>query len=336
MVRFRLWFLLPFYNCCAGCVLLTAVDNPVCRLHYWFCFHLEYFSVCILVFCATNLLAHQIPSDFFAVRLSIRLEVFHQCLLNSTIRFPPIRSIYEQWACFLLTIDVTTLTPPFKSLLAIIVSVVDPSLSLSLSSLMLRSFHFYILYLCSCVIVSLSVYCQLSISFSSSFSFFSFLFCSVFTLCAVVAPENVKIRVEPAELVPGVEATLICDSSSSNPPAKLSFWKDGIPVEGINNASKQGLWGGTVSSLELKINVTQEMNGIVYTCQSNNEALQRSVHESVALQVLCKYRSSTRHLIHFPCPFLISSNTLFHSHFSTHFVPWVQQKRVEHRFFVIQ
>lgn len=85
-----------------------------------------------------------------------------------------------------------------------------------------------------------------------------------------------------------MEATLICDSSSSNPPAKLSWWKDGIPVEGINNASKQGLWGGTVSSLELKINVTQEMNGIVYTCQSNNEALQRSVHESVALQVLCK------------------------------------------------
>lgn len=86
-----------------------------------------------------------------------------------------------------------------------------------------------------------------------------------------------------------MEATLICDSSSSNPPAKLSWWKDGIPVDGINNASKQGLWGGTVSSLELKINVTQEMNGIKYTCQSNNEALQRSVHEAVTLQVLCKY-----------------------------------------------
>ncbi|XP_031640306.1 nephrin isoform X1 [Contarinia nasturtii] len=108
------------------------------------------------------------------------------------------------------------------------------------------------------------------------------------TLSVHFAPETVKIRVEPAELVPGVEATLICDSSSSNPPAKLSWWKDGIPVpvEGINNASKAGLWGGTVSSLELKINVTQEMNGIVYTCQSNNEALQRSVHEAQALQVL--------------------------------------------------
>lgn len=120
-----------------------------------------------------------------------------------------------------------------------------------------------------------------------------------------------KIRVEPEELVPGIEATLICDSSSSNcplpssilqdqnfilpilphignPPAKISWWKDGIPVEGVNATSKSGLWGGTVSSLDLKINVTQEMNEIVYTCQSNNEALVRSVHEAITLQVLCK------------------------------------------------
>lgn len=105
----------------------------------------------------------------------------------------------------------------------------------------------------------------------------------------LVAPENVKIRVEPEELVPGIEATMTCDSSSSNPPATITWWKDGIPVEGINNTSKSGLWGGTVSSLDLKINVTQDMNDIVYTCQSNNEALSRSVHEAIKLQVLCKY-----------------------------------------------
>lgn len=58
---------------------------------------------------------------------------------------------------------------------------------------------------------------------------------------------------------------------------------------GINNTSKPGLWGGTVSTLEFKVNITQEMNGIVYTCQSANEALQRSVHEAISLDVLCKY-----------------------------------------------
>ncbi|XP_065366924.1 nephrin isoform X1 [Calliphora vicina] len=106
------------------------------------------------------------------------------------------------------------------------------------------------------------------------------------TLSVHFAPETVKIRIEPEELKPGVEATIICDSSSSNPPAKLSWWKDGIPIEGINNTSKPGLWGGTVSTLEFKVNITQEMNGIVYTCQSANEALQRSVHEAISLDVL--------------------------------------------------
>ncbi|XP_054089209.1 nephrin isoform X3 [Zeugodacus cucurbitae] len=100
------------------------------------------------------------------------------------------------------------------------------------------------------------------------------------------APETVKIRVEPEVLKPGMEVTIICDSSSSNPPAKLTWWKDGIPIDGINNSSKAGLWGGTVSTLEFKVNVSQDMNGVVYTCQSANEALQRSVHEAVSLNVL--------------------------------------------------
>ncbi|XP_037944607.1 nephrin [Teleopsis dalmanni] len=106
------------------------------------------------------------------------------------------------------------------------------------------------------------------------------------TLSVHFAPETVKIRIEPEELKPGVMATIICDSSSSNPPAKLSWWKDGIPIDGINNTSKPGLWGGIVSTLGFRVNITQEMNGIVYTCQSANEALQRSVHEAVSLDVL--------------------------------------------------
>lgn len=65
-------------------------------------------------------------------------------------------------------------------------------------------------------------------------------------------------------------------------------------LPGINNTSKPGLWGGTVSTLEFKVNITQEMNGIVYTCQSANEALQRSVHEAISLDVLCKYSGSVR------------------------------------------
>ncbi|KAG5873298.1 hypothetical protein JTB14_021786 [Gonioctena quinquepunctata] len=107
-----------------------------------------------------------------------------------------------------------------------------------------------------------------------------------FTMNVSFSPDHVKIRQEPEVLKPNEEGTLICDSSSSNPPAKLSWWREGIRVQELVNSTKPGLHGGTVSSIELKVNVTKQMNGIVYTCQANNEALQRSVHDAITLQVL--------------------------------------------------
>uniref|UniRef100_A0A1B0D4S1 Ig-like domain-containing protein n=1 Tax=Phlebotomus papatasi TaxID=29031 RepID=A0A1B0D4S1_PHLPP len=53
------------------------------------------------------------------------------------------------------------------------------------------------------------------------------------TLSVHFAPETVKIHIEPEELKPNVIATLFCDSSSSNPPSKITWWRDGIPVEEI-------------------------------------------------------------------------------------------------------
>ncbi|KAK4873251.1 hypothetical protein RN001_015280 [Aquatica leii] len=108
------------------------------------------------------------------------------------------------------------------------------------------------------------------------------------TMSVYFPPDHVKIRREPSELKPGIEASLICDSSSSNPPARLSWWREGIPVDGYLNNSKPGLHGGKVSSIELKLNITEQLNGIVYTCQATNDALQQSVHDAVTLKVLYK------------------------------------------------
>ncbi|CAH0718626.1 unnamed protein product, partial [Brenthis ino] len=106
------------------------------------------------------------------------------------------------------------------------------------------------------------------------------------TLNVHFAPEAVKVRAQPEELKPGIEATLFCDAASSNPPATLSWWRDGIPVQGLPMQLKKGLHGGTVSTIELKLNITKELNGAVYTCQAMNEALQRSVHDALTLKVL--------------------------------------------------
>ncbi|KAK9509902.1 hypothetical protein O3M35_004793 [Rhynocoris fuscipes] len=102
-------------------------------------------------------------------------------------------------------------------------------------------------------------------------------------------PEHVRIRKEPEELRAGTIATLTCDGSSSNPPAEMSWWRDGISVtEGITNTSKPGLHGGVVSSIQLRLNVTPEIDGDMYTCQASNTALQRSVHEAITMSVLYK------------------------------------------------
>lgn len=82
---------------------------------------------------------------------------------------------------------------------------------------------------------------------------------------------------------------------------------------GFNNSSKPGLWGGTVSTLELKVNLTQEMNGVVYTCQSTNDALQRSVHEAIKLDVLCKY-SVYVHSIHSTLLYIYIYTSIYYCH----------------------
>lgn len=69
-----------------------------------------------------------------------------------------------------------------------------------------------------------------------------------------------------------------------------SWYKDGIPLMSDGGVSHQpGLWGGKISSTQVKLNITQDMNGVKIACQGTNEALKRSINEAIELQVLCKY-----------------------------------------------
>lgn len=103
-----------------------------------------------------------------------------------------------------------------------------------------------------------------------------------------VPPERVKINREPWEFHAGQEGRIICESSSSNPAAEMSWWKNGIPVPDTKNDTRSGLHGGFVSSVELVLDLTEEMNGEVYTCEAKNFELGRSVHDATTLDVLCK------------------------------------------------
>ncbi|XP_034175874.1 sticks and stones isoform X1 [Osmia lignaria lignaria] len=101
-------------------------------------------------------------------------------------------------------------------------------------------------------------------------------------------PEKVKITREPQNLHAGQEGRIICESSSSNPAAEMSWWRGGIPVQGTKNGTKPGLHGGFLSFVELALDVTEEMNGEVYTCQARNNQMERSIHDATTLDVLYK------------------------------------------------
>ncbi|XP_050530864.1 nephrin-like [Daktulosphaira vitifoliae] len=102
-------------------------------------------------------------------------------------------------------------------------------------------------------------------------------------------PDHLHVKQEPVHLKPGTRATLTCEATSSNPAVKMSWWHEGIPVtEGINSFSKPGLHGGKLSTIQMTVNVTPEVDETVYTCQATSLALHKSIHREVTLNVLHK------------------------------------------------
>ncbi|KAI5705413.1 hypothetical protein M8J75_014719 [Diaphorina citri] len=102
-------------------------------------------------------------------------------------------------------------------------------------------------------------------------------------------PDHVHISRDPENLRAGTQATLTCDASSSNPPAQMSWYREGIPVlDGVRNLTKPGLHGGVISSIVLGLNVSHDVNGVTYTCQATNPALMRSINDAVQLNVMYK------------------------------------------------
>ncbi|XP_058810158.1 nephrin isoform X2 [Phymastichus coffea] len=101
-------------------------------------------------------------------------------------------------------------------------------------------------------------------------------------------PEQVKISTEPKTFRAGEKGRLICESTSSNPPAEMSWWKSGSPVRGTTNSTKEGLYGGYISTVELGLELSETMNNEEFTCQAKNPEIDRSIHDSTMLNILYK------------------------------------------------
>jgi len=112
---------------------------------------------------------------------------------------------------------------------------------------------------------------------------------SIHLLSHIVLPDQLNIKHEPMHLKPGVQATLTCEATSSNPPVKMKWWHQNLQViEDVYSFTKPGLYGGKLSTIQLTINITSEMDGRMYMCQAYNSLMSKSLNKDVTLNVYRK------------------------------------------------
>lgn len=106
-----------------------------------------------------------------------------------------------------------------------------------------------------------------------------------------VPPSGVSISVWPSVLKTGRTAVLTCESGSSNPASTVTWWKNGFMISGEFNGTIEAPNGGKSTRNKLKLNITSQNDGSMYTCQATNKLLKLSVHDGVTLSVKCEFCS---------------------------------------------
>ncbi|XP_076062495.1 nephrin-like isoform X2 [Oratosquilla oratoria] len=98
-------------------------------------------------------------------------------------------------------------------------------------------------------------------------------------------PSSLKIKVRPRQVKAGAMVNITCESSTSNPKANLTWWKDGYEHTGREVGFKEGPFGGTTTKYVLEVLVEAEHDGAVYTCKADN-GLGVTTHDAITLTAL--------------------------------------------------
>lgn len=121
------------------------------------------------------------------------------------------------------------------------------------------------------------------------------LLCITFPTC-----ENIKILfhfifntvVQYLVFLLHLQVSILCDSASSNPPSVLHWWRNGEVISAFDSESSDAIYGGKSTHSRIDLTTSGKDDEAIFTCQATNHVLQRSVHESVTLRLLCKHHNS--------------------------------------------
>ncbi|XP_071044210.1 nephrin-like [Parasteatoda tepidariorum] len=105
-------------------------------------------------------------------------------------------------------------------------------------------------------------------------------------LTVLFPPQNVTISVDPLQPREGETVKLECWSGSSNPPAYIQWWKDGVILKDPHKSEIiDTVYGGSSTRSRISVPVSSADHESRFTCEAKNDAFQRSVQEKVTLNV---------------------------------------------------
>ncbi|XP_033641299.1 nephrin-like [Asterias rubens] len=109
------------------------------------------------------------------------------------------------------------------------------------------------------------------------------------SLDVLFPPERVFVTAEPAECRDGDRVVVKCKTASSNPASELSWWKDGVPVDGGAAVTESSDNSGYSTSSELVVEkVLSSDNGQVFLCRAKNELIVEAVNDGLIMNVRFK------------------------------------------------
>lgn len=99
-------------------------------------------------------------------------------------------------------------------------------------------------------------------------------------------PSFVHVKVRPENPRDGQNATLVCETASSKPAATVTWWSNGIRLDGASETIVDGGENeGFITSSHLTLGIHSNHHGQVVTCQAKNMHINKQIRHDIVLSV---------------------------------------------------
>ncbi|XP_064650915.1 nephrin-like isoform X3 [Lineus longissimus] len=111
---------------------------------------------------------------------------------------------------------------------------------------------------------------------------------STVVLTVYFPPKSLTVTTEPTVGKAGKQMKIICETESSNPPAQITWWKDGRELvgRGKNIGIIDGAYGGKRTRNSLTLRVDEDDHDSEVSCEALNDELEMSTNRRVLISVL--------------------------------------------------